>query len=125
MTYRWEPTTPLDRILETGFKRIDEAVEGVIDRLAPTVLIDWRQLQREENYRLSKIVEEMALAAPTIWPTERGKADIQEQMLNRMGQNTSGGLLGDPNHCHAGMAAQQGAVYTGITPYTGIRNLFL
>ena len=33
MTYRWEPTTPLDRILATGFKRIDEAVEGVIDRL--------------------------------------------------------------------------------------------
>lgn len=30
MTYRWEPTTPLDRILEAGFKRIDEAVEGVI-----------------------------------------------------------------------------------------------
>jgi len=33
MTYRWEPTTPLDRILEAGFKRMDEAVEGVIDRL--------------------------------------------------------------------------------------------
>lgn len=30
MTYRWEPTTPLDRIMETGFKRMDEAVEGVI-----------------------------------------------------------------------------------------------
>ncbi len=30
MTYRWEPTTPLDRILATGFKRMDEAVERVI-----------------------------------------------------------------------------------------------
>ena len=39
MTYRWEPTTPLDRILETGFKRIDEAVEGVIDKYAPTLVI--------------------------------------------------------------------------------------
>ena len=37
MTYRWEPTTPLDRILEEGFKRIDEAVEGVIGKYpAPT-----------------------------------------------------------------------------------------
>ena len=35
MTYRWEPTTPLDRILAIGFKRIDEAVEGVIARYPP------------------------------------------------------------------------------------------
>lgn len=35
MTYRWEPTTPLDRILESGFKRIDEAVEGVIRKHCP------------------------------------------------------------------------------------------
>lgn len=39
MTYRWEPTAPLDRILETGFKRMDEAVEGVIERLAPSAPI--------------------------------------------------------------------------------------
>ena len=34
MTYRWEPKSRLDIIIEDGFKRIDEAIEGVVDRLA-------------------------------------------------------------------------------------------
>ena len=41
MTYRWEPTTPLDRILENGFKRIDEAVEGVIRKHCPKAMGEW------------------------------------------------------------------------------------
>jgi len=41
MTYRWEPTTPLDRILATGFKRIDEVVEGVIRKHCPRAMAEY------------------------------------------------------------------------------------
>ena len=100
MTYRWEPTTPLDRILATGFKRMDEAVEGVIDRIdveiavsgaCITVYIDqpdledfWHNAQRRYNYQMSKMIEEMPVATPVLWPVpDHCKAGAESQMENK------------------------------------------
>ena len=102
MTYRWEPTTPLDRILATGFKRIDEAVEGVIAKHGEpyiTVHIDqpdledfWHNAQKRYNYQMSKMIEEAPIA--------------------ELARRQSVGLLGGLSHDYTvmGMAAQQGAM---------------
>lgn len=67
----------LDQIMAEGFKRIDDAVDEVIDRLAPDSTFGgaagqryWK-VQRERNHQASRVAELMAVAAPKIWPTER------------------------------------------------------
>jgi len=115
----------LDHIIENGCKRIDDAVEGVIDRYAPITTIDpslnfeftdesisvttekpsyefpfsrvsseaHRAAQRIHNFRLSQQVEMVAMARAQDWDGWRDSAMAQ--------------LQGNPNHCHAGMAAQK------------------
>ena len=109
--------TKLDHIISNGLNRMDEAVEGVIDKYpariypamaiikgagitthrpaAPyiTVNVDMQEMARRQGEGLQN----------AYWH--------QEQLLNRAGANMQGSL----NHCSAGMAAQQGARVEWLT----------
>lgn len=89
--------TKLDYILENGFRRIDEAVEGVIDRHWPVTPC--------HNSILDNIAAKGALRSG-------GQADTVSVILAAQGEDPRNSalwsLLGDPLRSFAGMAAQQG-----------------
>jgi len=135
MTYRWEPTTPLDRILEAGFKRMDEAVEGVIAKYPAWSHSIYLHVEPNDEVVVLKFTQ----PDPVSLTIRRAEANIQynqnlldmvnnanvmtenvlaqrinpspegcmlKRSLERMGQNTtSRGLLDDPDY-HSWLASR-------------------
>ena len=111
MTYRWEPTAPLDSILADGFKRIDEAVERVIAKyphVEPTPVHPFVDHAAKGALIGSDFID--------IW------CDEQKRKYGRQGE----GLMGNPNLYSAqqnpmSSAYQQGinSGMMGINPFSG------
>jgi len=88
MTYRWEPTTPLDRILKTGFKRMDEAVEGVIAQYTYEPFNDYLNAIREGNRRANEAL------SPLVDQMERDNQRLYNYRLSAMAERARVGGVG-------------------------------
>lgn len=100
--------TKLDHIIENGLRRIDEAVEGVIDR-HEWITPEANMMKKKCRINTDVVyIDAMNKSHVYPWDSAMGRF-LRDGIAARSAieSNTYSGLMGDPRRSCAGMAAQQ------------------